>query len=403
MNTLLIAILLMQSTLLLPPRTAIENPAAVSQVPPTVKKDYEKLWVRFVTATGDDLLTKDLDKLIKKQKNFDPALTLEGYINLYKGDDDAAGQKFQEALALNANNRIALYYLAELAYTHRDYVRANTFYSMLLSIDKNRTDVEPKRLKARLLATDDLLRSAARADGENRLSDAEEFYKQALAMAPKEPVVHMRLADLLARENKPEEAASERKTAEELVPHLVAATRNNAEPKADDLEDLGRWGNDIGIFHEIRNAEPLTREQVAAILLKYFPQVTERQQTPQIVTDIDTSWARTEIQNAVDVGLLDLFPNHTFEPAASMTRGDFATALARLSRLLGLPPSSSPPISTPDVASTNPLYGEIQLVLGYGLMSLQDSGEFGVSDNLSGKEAVGAAERLLRIFQQAQH
>jgi tetratricopeptide (TPR) repeat protein len=403
MNTFLIALLLMQSSLLMPPRSAIENPAVVSAVPAKLRKDYDKLWNRFLAGTGDMQLTRDLDNLIRKQKNFDPAVTIEGYIELYKGNDAAATQKFQQALAMNSNNRIALYYLGELAYTRQDYVHANTFYSMLLSLDKNRTDIEPKRLKALLLATDSLLRSAARAEAENRLSEAEEFYKQTLAMAPREPAVHTRLADLLAKENKIEEAAAERKAAEELTPRRGTSTRNNAEPKPDDLEDLGRWGNDIGMFRAIRNAQSVTREQVAAVIVKYFPQVLERQQTPQIVTDIESSWARTEIQTVVDVGLMDVLANHTFEPSTPTTRGVFAAALARLIGLLGLPASSAPPTPTPDVVPTNAQYADIQLVLGYGLMRLQDSGQFDVSGTLSGAEAVRAAEQLLRTFQQAQH
>src|SRR6266481_2193283 len=362
MNTFLIALLLMQSSLLLPPRSAIENPAVVSAVPARLQKDYDRLWTRFLIGKGDAQLTKDLDNLIKKQKNFDPAMTIEGYIELYKGNDAAATQKFQQALAMNSNNRIALYYLGEIAYTHQDYVRANTFYSMLFSMDSNRTDIEPKRQKALLLATDGLLCSAARAEAETRLSEAEEFYKQTLAMAPREPVVHTRLADLLAKENKIEEAAAERKAAEELTPRRGTSVRNNTEPKSDDLEDLGRWGNDIGMFREIRNAQSVTREQVAVVVVKYFPQVLERQRTPQIVTDIESSWARTEIQTVVDVGLMEGFANHTFEPSAPATRGEFAAALARLIGLLGLSPISAPPISTPDVVSTNAQYPDIQLV-----------------------------------------
>src|SRR5438270_2857407 len=142
MNTFLIALLVLQSSLLLPPRAAIENPAVVSAVPPKLQKDYNRLWTRFLMGTGDAQLTKDLDNIIKKQKNFDPALTIEAYIELYKGNEAAATQKFQQALAMNSNNRIALYYLGEIAYTHQDYVRANTFYSLLLSIDKSRPDIE---------------------------------------------------------------------------------------------------------------------------------------------------------------------------------------------------------------------------------------------------------------------
>jgi len=404
MNTFLVALLLFQSALLLPPRTEVENPAAVSQVPAKLQKDYNKAWSRFLTGQADSQLTKDLDLLIKKQKNFDPAITIGGFLELYKGNDAGAAQKFEQAFSANSKNRIAVYYLAELAYAHKDYIRANTFYSILLSLDKTRTDVEEKRLKALLLATDDLVRSATRAETEDRLSEAEEFYRRALAMAPKEPTLHLRFAALLAKENKADEAATERKIAEDLMPLRAGKAPANAEPRrGDDLEDLGRWGSDIAVFRQIREAPVASREQVAAIILKYFPQVVEHRQMPQIVTDIDSSWARTEIQTVVDVGLVDLLANHTFEPGAVMTRGDFATALARVIRMLGLSPSSAAPIATPDVAPTNTQYADIQLVLSFGLMSVQDSGNFDVSGDVSGREAVHAADRLLRTFQQAQH
>jgi tetratricopeptide (TPR) repeat protein len=403
MKTLLISLLLLQSALLLPPRTALENPAvAASKVPPKIQKDYDKLWSQFVAAKSDSQLARDLDNFVKKQKSFDPAVTLQAYIELYKGNDAGAAQKFQQAFSLNPSNRIALYYLAELAYAHQDYSQANRFYSLLLSLDSNRTDVEPKRQRALLLATDQLLRSAALAEKDNRLSDAEQLYKQALTILPNDPTLHLRLADLLAKENKVDEAAGQRKTSEELRPRQKEIVRSNPEPKGDDLDDLGRWGSAIEMFREIQAAPSLTRERAAAIIVRYFPQVTQRPQTPQIVTDIDTSWARSEIQAVVDLGLMDTFANHTFDPRASVSRGDLAAALARLIQILGLPPVTSTPIPTPDVADTNTQYSDIRLVLGRGLMTLQDSGAFGVSDNVSGQDAIRAAERLLRSFQQAQ-
>src|SRR5207249_1249988 len=111
---------------------------------------------------------KDLDKLIKKEKTFDPALTIEAYIDLYKGDDLAARQKLTQVLTRSPNNRIALYYLAEIAYSHNEYARATTLYAELLTVDTSRPEIETKRQKALLLATDELLRSVARAEAENR-------------------------------------------------------------------------------------------------------------------------------------------------------------------------------------------------------------------------------------------
>lgn len=402
MNTLLIGLLLLQSSLLLPPRAALENPAAVSKVPPKIQKDYDKLWSQFVAAKSDLQLIKQLDNLIKKQQSFDPALTLQAYIDLYQGNDAGAAEKFQQLFSSNPANRIALYYLAELAYAHQDYSQAHRFYSLLLSVDSNRTDIEPKRQRALLLAIDQLIRSAALAENDNRLSDAEGLYKQALTILPNDPTLHLRLADLLVKENKLDEAAGQRKASDELLPRHTETVRNNPEPNADDLDDLGRWGSDIGVFREIQASPSVSRERVAAIIVRYFPQITERPRIPQIVTDIETSWARSEIQTVVDLGLMDTFANHTFDPSALVSRGEFATAVARLIEILSLPPVTSTPIPTPDVAPTNTQYSDIQLVVGRGLMTLQDSGEFGVSDNLSGQDAIRAAERLLRSFQQAQ-
>ena len=70
--------------MLLPPRSALQNPALVSPVPQKVKKDYDKQWTRFLSGKEDAKLIKDLDSLIKKQKDFLPAITIKAYLDLYK-------------------------------------------------------------------------------------------------------------------------------------------------------------------------------------------------------------------------------------------------------------------------------------------------------------------------------
>ncbi|HEY2384704.1 MAG TPA: S-layer homology domain-containing protein [Terriglobia bacterium] len=406
MTGLLIALVL-QSSLLLPPRTALENPAAVSQIPPKLAKDYASLWARFVAGKEDAKLEKDLDKLLKKQKTFDPALLLQGYIRLYAHDEAAASQKFMQAVAINPKNRIAVYYLAEIANAHDDYVAAATYYAQLMALDPSHPEIETKRQKAVLLSVDGMLHSGARAEGENRLADAEKAYRQALTILPNEASLHLRLADLLTRENKPAEAESEKKMAEALIPHVAAAAAPAADSpganNADTLDDLGRWGGEINRFHEIQSAESITREQLAALLIHYFPQLMELRQTSQIVTDTQNSWAASEIQTVVGLGLIDPLPNHTFAPSMPVTRGDLAVTLARLIRLLGVSQPAAQPIAAPDLDPANALYPEAQLVVASGVMTLQDSGSFNVSGVVPGREAVKSTERLFHIFQQAPH
>jgi tetratricopeptide (TPR) repeat protein len=395
--------LLLQSALLLPPRTAMENPAAVSQVPPKLAKDYAALWMRFVAGKDDGKLEKDLDKLLKKQTKFDPALTIEGYLHLYSHDDAGATQRFMAAFAINPKNRIAVYYLAEIAFGHQEHAAAAGFYAQLLTLDPSRPDIDTKWQRALLLAAEGVLQSGARAEAENRLGDAEQAYRQALTILPKEPNLHQHLADLLTRENKTAEAEAERKIAGELMPRGAESSAASVPANTgsvDTLDDLGRWGGDINRFHEIRSAESITREQLAALLVRYFPQLMELRQTPQIVTDVQNSWASSEIRTVVGVGLIDPLPNHTFEPSTMVTRGDLALTMGRLMRLLKASPETPQPIAAPDLAATSALYPEARLVLGSGVMTLQDSGSFNVSGVVSGKEAVRSAETLNRIFQQ---
>lgn len=385
----------------------MENPATVSQVPAKIARDYASFWARFVAGKDDAKLAKDLDSLLKKQKTFDPALVIQGYLRLYAHDDAAARQRFMQALGVNPKNWIAVYYLGEIAYAHEEYAEAATFYSQLLALDPGHPEIETKRQKALLLSVDEVLRSGARAEGENRLADAEKAYRQALRVLPNEPSLHLRLADLLTRENKPAEAASERKTAEALIPHDAASAPPAADSSdannADTLDDLGRWGGEINRFHEIRIAESITREQLAVLLVRYFPQLMELRQAPQIVTDTQKSWAAGEIQTVVGLGLIDPLRNHTFEPLMPVTRGELALTLARLIRLLGVSRPISQPIAAPDLDPANALFPAAQLVLGSGVMTLQDSGSFNGSGVVSGREAVRSAERLFRLFQQVPH
>jgi hypothetical protein len=129
----------------------------------------------------------------------------------------------------------------------------------------------------------------------------------------------------------------------------------------------------------------------------------ELHQTPQIVTDVQNSWASSEIRTVVDLSLIDPLPNHTFEPSTMVTRGDLALTMGRLMRLLSVSPKTTEPIDAPDLASTSALYKEAQLVLDSGVMTLQDSGSFNISGVVTGREAIRSAETLNRIFQQLPH
>jgi len=424
MSAFILALLLQSFPML--PRVMVENPAGALSVPKKLQKDYEKIWARFVKGTEDARLLKDSDKLLKKQPDFTHLMIVEAYIDLYNHRFADAERKLERVLGHQPKNRIALSYLAELAFARQDYPRASDLYANLLEVDPSRIDVEPKRQKALILATENLIQNALTAEQSNRINDAEVLYRQALRIAPREPSLHGRLGELYVKQKKWDQALDEfqkardfggsddetdrhiaetlanlgrTEDAKEILDRLRRSGSRDAglEAKVEELEDLGRWGRDIAIFREIQGTNVVSREQLAAMIFRYFPQVAEFRRTAQILTDIQDSWARPEIQTLVGVGALEAFPNHTFQPTIPVSRGELATVLARLTRLLSISLPNVPPVPTSDVGSSNALYQEIQMAVSHGLLPLDEAGSFNLDATVSGEIAVQAVERLLGI------
>src|SRR5688572_3627710 len=163
MNLILIAAFLFQS-LTLPPRVSMENPASISPIPQKLRKDYDKLWSRFVAGREDAKVLNDLNKLLKKQKDLTAAMIVSAYIDMHAGKDSSAIPRFRQVLTINPKDKIALYYLGEFAFAGRDYTGAADYYSKLLAVDAGRYEIEAKRQKAILLSAENLLQDASHAE-----------------------------------------------------------------------------------------------------------------------------------------------------------------------------------------------------------------------------------------------
>src|SRR5262249_20286288 len=107
------------------------------------------------------------------------------------------------------------------------------------------------------------------------------------------------------------------------------AGADGLESKLNELDDLGRWGSDLPTFREIQKEAVVTRYHLALLLVRYFPQLTDGRRTSVIMTDVRDNSLLPVIQTVVGTGLIDIRPNRTFQPSASATRGEFASAVAR--------------------------------------------------------------------------
>ena len=396
--TFFLIALLFQAQLALPVRTNLENPAVSSPVPKQLQKDYDKLWKRFLTGKEDAKVFADLEKFLKKNPDVLPALEIQAYLDLYAGRLGDAERRLQTVLSKRPSEPMAALYLGEFAYSRGDFVRANDLYSRLRAPGPSVPGLDMKRQRSLLLAMETFLQDARRAAAENRLPDAERSYRQALQLAPREPSLHGQLAEVLKRAGRTADAEVELRLQTQFSGPALTLVASDNELAVAGLDDLGRWGNQIERLREIRAAKTITREQLAALLVRYFPQLTEFRQSAELMTDVEGSWAESAIKTAVAAGLLDPTANHMFQPARTVNRGEFGVALGRLTRILGLSESNGRLITPLDVVPDSTLHRELQPVLSYELLLLDNAGNLNIATPVGGEEAVNTAEKLLRLI-----
>jgi hypothetical protein len=127
----------------------------------------------------------------------------------------------------------------------------------------------------------------------------------------------------------------------------------------------------------------VTKEQMSALIGVKFKDILDKPEgRPPIIIDISTSWASRYILDAASLGLLDVYPNHTFQPRKIITRAEMAEILHRLIRKLEakghrfiqqIPPER---IQIKDVSPDNFYYRPIVMMISYDLMSMAGGRRF---------------------------
>jgi hypothetical protein len=203
--------------------------------------------------------------------------------------------------------------------------------------------------------------------------------------------VDLRLGELLLSRGDYDEARS-------LYQELLAADSGDDEARrglrtAQEVLDVQSQPEE---YRRIFSAAQVTRADLAALLaVKVTALGRLPPSEPRVAVDISGSWAAEEIATVVGLGIMDVYPNHTFQPRATVRRGELARALARvLARLDWRGPLGPPPS---DMQPSHLDYEAARRVTGAGLTSLGAGGEFQPWRPVTGNEAGEAVERLARL------
>jgi tetratricopeptide (TPR) repeat protein len=261
---------------------------------------------------------------------------------------------------------------------------------------------------------------AALAAGDTATAEAE--YAAALEVAPEVAPVRLALADLVAGRGEMG-AAAEILGADGTGDRGVTLRRAGLLVELGDFDGaeavyrglLGRDADDAAArsglaaareareaaampeeYRRIPAAPRVTRADLAALLAT---RVNALQRVgpgePRVAVDISGSWAREPIAAVIALDVMDVYPNHTFQPGATVRRVDLARSAARVLDRLRWPRAAAPVPA--DMPRSHLDYAAVERALGAGVMSLGPDGAFEPWRPVSGQEAIDVVDAVARL------
>jgi tetratricopeptide (TPR) repeat protein len=406
-------------------------PAAL-KVTPDVRERQALAWRRL---QAGDLrgAQRDFNELLKQQPAFYPAETGLGYAALADRQFKAAVTRFTAAVGRNDRYLPAWLGLSEAEIGMNNDAGAIAALERIVAIDPKRESARTRLELLRFRQLQTLLESARKARQTGRLPEAQSTLERALAMAPGSNLVLRELAIVetargaldaaegharKAVQSDPADAESHAalgavlKARERYRDAAAAYTKAaSIDPRPEwtaEAEALKEKAIDASIppeFRELPNAATVTRGQLAAFIgIRLEDLVATAPKRPvTVATDIRSHWAANWIVAVTQAGFMDVFANHTFQPGATVSRGELAQAVSQMLRVAASERSSDlakwraarPKFA--DLPTTHLSYAAAALAVSSGAMSIQAGDRFAATRPATGRDVATAVTRVEQI------
>jgi tetratricopeptide (TPR) repeat protein len=373
---------------------------------------------------------KSFAAVLKAAPQFYPAEAGLGFVALAKKDYKAAASHFDRALGADPAYAPALAGRGDalLGLGQRDQALAS--FEAAVAADAKLTDLRRRIDVLRLRGMQDDVEAARRAAEAGKLADAQAIYERSLAASPDSPFLYRELAAVERRGGQLEAALSHATKAAELSPgeprnfvtlgeiyeaqgafveaadaygKAVALEPNEAlDARIDALREKAAFAAMPEEYRSIEGAATVTRAQLAALLGVRLGDLLKRagRAGAVLMTDTRGSWAGPWISSVSRAGIMDPYPNHTFQPDAIVRRGDLALSASRtLSMIAAEQPKlaatwSVAPVRFTDLVPSHLSYPAAAAVVQAGVMSADSDGAFQWSRPVTGAEALAAVKKL---------
>jgi tetratricopeptide (TPR) repeat protein len=367
--------------------------------------------------------------MLKNSPDYSPAYLAIGYTYLAEENLDQAEQYIRKSLEITPEYLQAYFALAHLLEMKQDYDGAVAELNEVEKLDPNYPSIQQTRNILKLKSTEQHL-SQARALAESNPDEALNNLQRAREIAPEIPEIPLQIATILIRQDKCEEAVPYLEEAMKQAPDnleiqkqlaacmeslknyeraisLYQAIYAEQPPGPEGPKKIEMLQKKLAIqrlpeeFHTISTTDQISRSQLAALIIVNLEFLSKyKSLNSSIIVDTFDNWAKNFIQRCVDLGIMDIYPNRTFQPELPITKLELAKAASRLMEILetnkGVQVKKSE-ITVPDVSTRN-IYGPmIAQTVSAGLLSLDADGNFHPARPVSGAEAISMVNRVQSI------
>ena len=403
-------------------------PAGLS-VSEAVRARHASAWAEL--QAGDlRTATREFGAILKAQPSFYPAGVGLGYAYLAGQDYDDAEPWFASAVAADERYLPAWIGRAEaLVGLGRD-AEALSAMERALALDDSLEGIRTRAQLLRFRLTQSALGAGLEARAAGRHVEAIDHLQRALAQSPESTMILSELARAEIAVGRLDDAEAHAREAAQLEPRqaewqaLVGEVHEargqlreaaDAYGRAARLDPGGAWearSRELDeralleslppAFRSIASASTVTRGDLAAFIGVHLDDVVERApaRVTTVATDVRTHWAAPWILPVTRSGIMTVFPNHTFQPATVVRRGDLATTMAVLVQLVSagreaeLAKWRAARPRFVDLPASNVFYGAAALATAAGVMAPDASGRFEPTQPVTGAELEQAVRRI---------
>jgi tetratricopeptide (TPR) repeat protein len=388
---------------------------------PEEARGIDQAW-RDVLAGKSDSAERAFSRLLARNPGLVAAEAGLGYARLRGGRVEAAGAAFESALERRPDHLPSLVGAATAARRLGDPEKALGLLRRAQSVDPKDALVRRRLSEVKLQVTERRVAAAKAAMEAGDPERAEEEYRRALEAAPEVGGLRVELANLVlgrgdllgAIEVLETDPLADRQVLLRLAEilteqgdhaaaldaygRILARDPRDAETalrasQAREAMELVRMPEE---YRRIYTASRVSRADLAALI---SVKVTRLSRLPageaRVAVDISGSWAREHVIKVLAHGVMDVYPNHTFQPGAVVRRGDLAQAVSAVLDLLGWPAGTSSLLT--DMSRSHLFHDAASRAVAAGLMDLTGSGAFEAWRPVSGREAIDVVEALVRL------